>query len=241
MRDSQRQKLYNAEGHWKRERDGEWIMKKGSKDKSEIEALYEMLAEAFGTTKPPVVINTRLKLWAGTAYHDHIEFCDGVTLYTALHEFAHWMPGSHKHDWKFVSNLLEVVQWWYGDEEARAMRDSFRKYEVIWHLEDSEQKRIKAQAAQERRRERHGETGTVYLLVRVVADGYLYRCHGNYYSDYLRNASVWRRKATAMKKGCTPGNLGYAIWEAEGVYDAYENKWTAQSLVDQVEGALVPA
>lgn len=252
MRDSQRQKVYDAEGRWWRERPSEWVHERGSDDTSELQALYELLAEETGAEVPPFTINHRLSAWAGITYRNRIEFHDGVSMLTALHEFAHWMDHGHKHGWKFAENMIRLVGIWYGDAEAEALKAAYAHYGVTWHEYEALARERKAKAARERRYERHGERGAVYVLARVLpsekavstlagASGELiYRCEGLYYSYYLSQAKTWRRRATAERHAQKGSNQKYSVMEAEGEFDAYENRWYAKSLVDSPQRLVVP-
>jgi hypothetical protein len=248
MRDNQKSKVYRAEGAFRRECKikEETIVDRLNPDLSEVRALYEMLAEEFGTHVPPVETNGRLERYAGITYYgEKIVLRPGCSAYTALHEFAHWMPNGATHGWGFVQNMITLIDYWYGVNAAGRFKNICRRSGIIWHKDDHDARRQKARAADSRRYERNGEQGTVYVLRYVNQTGQEhYACLKDGWHAYgLHRAGAWRRLATAEKKAKlrSRGRVQYEILKAEGVFDAYENRWHAKSLVDKVERPLVSA
>lgn len=143
MRDSERQKTYNAEFSFEadfshvRERmdfkDCQKFVKRVMKSK-----LWEEFAnkkcEMHRIDRAPTnvtIVEFNSKSWAGVCYGNLIKLdkITGMNKYVILHELAHAAGFGH-HDYRFRWALLKLVSRFLGQSEAKGLKKSFREHKL---------------------------------------------------------------------------------------------------------------
>lgn len=246
MRDSQRQRVYDAEQVWA------WSTKANpvvTFDEAQ-DILFEAATE-FRVPVPFLKVNTRLKQLSGQYrfLEQTIEIPgDSTETATILHEFGHHLSDtriaeSAERSWKFrphggsfVTAYLDVVRWRLGETEADSLAESFRFHKVLIgvkdelaHFKKTEKNR---RAAEQKNWNKHGERGKVYIVKLRDEQSEKVRWIGmSSYTWFIAErdrAKVWRYRAAAVKHAKNAEQFGWEteIEEADGRYDARWKEWS---------------
>ena len=238
--DYQKSKVYKAEWRWDSTSPLNSELTRGV-SLVEADEIVALLATEFGTTKPKVMRNPRMKAYGGwyRSIPPTIEFPSGhVRVSTVLHEFAHHLDNQSGHQWTFAQAMCRVVTAYFG---AAASIELLRHYEEVGvdveesqYLERVERNRRAARAAQNRR----GKTGTVFTLVRTDANG-----SGMYYLSHNKTRLTrWSPDAIAVRRRSTIEKIYQDLWradqyeihEVDGVFDGDLNRWRIDPTSDLI-------
>lgn len=238
MRDSQRQKVYNAESSF----DYREEIKRVTLE--EAQQIIENLAGDFSTNKPEAVVNNRLRRVAGqyTHWQNLIEFSNNTPkLSVVVHEFAHHLSrerskgiyGLRAHGGSFTEAMIDCVDAAMGYKPKLTLNAAYIERNVlvglrheIEHVAENAKKEFKDPWR------RDGEEGKV--LVVKGASPYTgqtqYHAGVDSYGDrYAVNqfaAKGFRYRGAAEKAGKRLfGNDPFEIIEVDGHYDAHRKAW----------------
>lgn len=251
MRDSQRQKVYDAEWAWADSGRQVTI--------NEATNIIKKLSEEFEVPVPSVAYNHQMKRWGGWYLTNSIEFSSGaIMLKTVLHEFAHHLDSKRKwadrqnpdrrdarnwgwrsHGGSFTEAMIDVVWKYFDADTARALIKRYREYGCDIGS-DEEYERVKAAneqyaAAEERSRQRDGEEGEVFVVelthidnseISYVSDRQSWRA---YMCRNIRWAKTWRTKKAADREA---KRWQHSMYQAEvkivdATYSYMEKSWVA--------------
>lgn len=214
LRDTQRQKVYNAETRGFRSHP-EAVRRVGL---AEAQTTLDILVAEFQTLPVTVGVNRRIKAWGGwyQSWMRHIEVpTEMVPMSTVLHEFAHHLAyhrnvGVEGHGGGFTEAMLDVVTAWVSPSAAVDLEDAYTRGRCKiggHHVE------AKLAAAKEKR-DKDGEMADVYLVGYLDTD----------YSDklkpyYFTETTGWYDQVSAqMYNGKQYKTLRGARKAAEKVY-----------------------
>jgi hypothetical protein len=203
MRDSQQQKVYNAQ----------WgVLPATPTPVAEAQEILDHLADVYGTRKVTITVNRRIQAWGGW-YRPTGEIevpTDTPKLSTVLHEFAHHLSyeagGGCNHDGGFIEAFVEVTREHLGDTFAASLEAAFTTAGLRTSLVDYEQKllEVEEKRAADRAAVHERRTGYVVGGEDVWAGSITFAVSKDRYgywdfSDYVHRAKVWLTESGARR------------------------------------------
>lgn len=259
--DSYRQKVYDSESAWLRDEasqmmvsntEAKMVARKISVEDAQF--IVNDLAQDFGIDPVVLVVNSRLKQWAGwyvrqgraeTGWKPTIEFKHSVITYkTMLHEFAHHLDAQRRenydgkgHGGSFTEAMLDVVDHHIGGKAMVALMRSYENQGAIVGASESRKVADRTRSGVSRRQSRHGIIEEAWAI-RIIGS------QNNYWLEqdktsmdrYLSRAGVWKRRTTAEAVANAAATMS---WDTEVVKvraqldTLYSNRWWA---IEEVEG-----
>lgn len=225
MRDSERQKVYNAEARLHTY----WVLIEEAKE------IIDQLCDEFQVKMPTIVHNPRMRQYDGFyRSRDHsITFRSSEpSLKTVLHEFAHALTRTRHsrrvgraHGGRFTEAMLDVVRYYLGVEQAANLRQHYLARGLATSAEEEDLWEDKVVARRRRDEERVGEKGPVYILSLKLKDGRVYFEGRTRYLTYEREwVKVWRREWAAYKAADSWDEGIAEVHKLNGIFDYPEDE-----------------
>ena len=250
MRDSLKQKVYDAEYVWKATTTKDHA---AGRTVSMVEAkdIIAQLVKEFATQPVAIRVNGRIKAFGGWYRRYPTPLIEvprkSLTAKTVLHEFAHHLAkerfkkewGWRAHGGAFTEAMLDVVEFSLGAEAAKSLQSEYSARSITIGASDEAEKVNKSRealsAANERNYRRSEEEGTVFVieydlrgnesLPRYLMGGTRYR---SWSTTYKRSAQAFRYQKAAQKRlYWFPKESNARLVEVDGFYDQYEKRWIA--------------
>ncbi len=205
MRDSERQKSYDAESNWARAEGDLGII-----SIDEATDIIDLLAQDFEIRQPRVIHVPQMRRWDGL-YHargHRIEFrTDSPSLKTVLHEFAHALahsrrfPVGRSHGGRFTEAMLDTVRVHFGDGRERNLRRHYLNVGLVTSAKEERTHEMKISARQQREEDRVGEEAPLWIVsYRMQDDRVWFVGRGKYLDRDRDGVKVYRRMWAAYQK-----------------------------------------
>lgn len=227
LRDSQRQKVYDAEYRGFRQTDEA----SRNVDLAEAQEMLDILSTEFETGPVAIQRNARIKAWGGwyQSWANMIEVPRSrVPVSTILHEFSHHLAyhrevGHEGHGGGFTEAMLDVVSAWVSPEAAALLADAYaeKRCKVGGHH---------VLAKDEARKKREAQNNTVQEVFMVGYEDI------SYYSDdkvpfFFQTTTGWfdevTRKTYQAKMYKTERGAKAAAQKLYGSVKGYEDNEAA--------------
>ena len=237
MRDSERQKVYDAE-NW-------WAVDMGVVGIDEAADIIDLLCQDFQIRTAIVSHNPTLKDMVGQ-YHARglrIVFRNNTpTLKTVLHEFAHHLAASRSlvgrfHGGRFTEAMLDTVRVYTGDPaQAHRLRNEFLRVGLLTSADEETDREEKIHAQRRRQEERVGEKADLWIVsYRTQEDRVWFLGRSAYLERKQEGVTVYRRAWAAYQKAdefagglcevhLIEGIFDYPEWDGYG-YPAKTPRW----------------
>lgn len=243
-RDSQRQKVYNAEGSWERMQYALGGLESETITIAQGQEWLDLLAEHFECRPVMLKQNRKIRQWGGwyKPYAMLIEVPGSkLSLKTLAHEFAHhledmrqaYLPEVERrkyndpgHGAMYTETMLDVVHAIWGDAPMHALAQSYMKHNVLVGRLAAIERKQKQEKAREARNKRIGERGTVYIVGNGLAEDireHTYWADGQYWVNHWQNAKAYRTLKGA--KNAAQTFMRATIYKTEGVYNVTYGVW----------------
>lgn len=205
MRDSERQKSYDAEDDWAR---AEGDLGRVSID--EATDIIDLLAQDFGISQPTVAHVPGLRRWDGLyrSAGNRIDLrSETPTLKTVLHEFAHALthsrnfPVGRSHGGRFTEAMLDTVRVHFGDGRERNLRRRYLNIGLVTSAKEERTHELKVYARRRRDEDRIDEKAPLWIISYRMKDGRVWFVgRGTYLERNREGVKVYRREWAAYQK-----------------------------------------